>query len=217
MSAEFPELEWAEEDGHQTRPQMQGRRKGTFPRFEVRPKRNEAKSKEAGRPVYDNVEYIELVTPGDKLNIPHRPVRAHDRRDWPREYAAFKAGIQDVPSGTPLSHWPPISKAEVEELAYFKVRTVEQLAEMTDANAQNLPGNLRRRIKQAQDFLSQAATGARTVELREELEKRDGEIELLKRQMAELLARQQVQAPAPASNDDVVEAVKAAANKQQRR
>src|SRR6266850_1684447 len=51
------------------------------------------------------------------------------------EYAAFKSGQEAVPDGTALKAWAGIDRASVEELAYFKVYTVEQLAGMNDSNA----------------------------------------------------------------------------------
>lgn len=51
------------------------------------------------------------------------------------EYVAFKAGKEEVPEGTALRMWAGIDRASVEELAFFKVYTVEQLASMNDSHA----------------------------------------------------------------------------------
>lgn len=119
----------------------------------------EQKVEGAGRPVYDEVEYIEIVVPGDRSNVVHRPVTQQDRQKYARQYAAWKAGNQEATSGTPLSAWPGISRAQVEELAYFKIRTVEQLAGVSDANITNIAfaSDLRRR---AQAYLEQAKGNA---------------------------------------------------------
>jgi len=71
------------------------------------------------------------------------------------EYAAFKSGQEAAPDGTALKAWPGIDRASVEELAYFKVYTVEQLAGMNDSNAMPFI-QLRER---ARDYLKKAKDG----------------------------------------------------------
>ena len=91
-------------------------------------------------------------------------------------------------TGTPLAEWPLISRAEVEELAYFKVRSVEQLAEISDGNARNIGPILALRQK-ARDWLEKASGGALESKLRSLVDQKDSQIEALRNQMAELTAR----------------------------
>lgn len=158
--------------------------------FEMKPVLHQQKSAEAGRPVYVEKEYVEIRVPGDKINIVHKPVTDFIRAKFRQRYQAWKAGKQDQVVGTPLKAWPPISASQVEELAYFKVTTVDQLAAVTDETASRMGPILELRQK-ARDFLEAAKGGAPLTKLREELSTRDAEIsalrEQLKAQAADLL------------------------------
>jgi hypothetical protein len=142
-----------------------------------------------GRPIYEDQEYIEIVTPGDKTNVVNRPVRPADKKQYAQQYAAWKAGDEEQLTGTPLAMWPGISRAQVEELKFFKVRTVEQLAELSDANLQNV-GPLRQLRERAKDFLDAAKGHAPTESLRAQLAEEKNRREALERQVQELVAAQ---------------------------
>lgn len=152
--------------------------------------RQTVKVEGAGRPIYDDVEYVEIARPGDRLERTDMPVTNKERARFRKHYQAFKDGQKEITSGTPLERWPLIQAHQVEELRHFNVRSVEQLALMPDGNIPSV-GNISRLKKQAVDFLEVAKGNAPSVQLRVELEKRDGEIETLKRQMAELISAQQ--------------------------
>jgi hypothetical protein len=85
---------------------------------------------------WENREYITLHVPGDKTNIPHRPVEEKDKRRFATAYEAWKRGLTDVHEGQPLKEWAAISPAEVQTLAQAHIYTVEQLAAVSDGNAQ---------------------------------------------------------------------------------
>lgn len=130
-----------------------------FAEFSLHPKQNQAKTVEAGRPIFDEVEYVRIVVPGDRDEV-HRPAREQDRANFPAQYAAFKAQTsQEAVSGTPLASVPFINRAMVAELAVFNCRTVEQLAAMPDAAAQRFSG-IQELKRQATDFLAAAAGAA---------------------------------------------------------
>ncbi|GAC1514498.1 MAG: hypothetical protein NVS1B16_07180 [Pseudarthrobacter sp.] len=150
-------------------------------------------SKSAGRPIYRDQPFITIRVPGDKDNVVDRPVwddpshMMSDTSRFAQQWARYKAGKQDdIGTGTPLSMWPPINKAQVEELAYLKVKTVEQLAGVSDGNLQKMgPGYLELR-KRAVDFLEAAKGSAHVDAMRGELEKRDSDIAALRAQLAQL-------------------------------
>lgn len=103
-------------------------------RFFSKPKYNPDKSAEENRPIYEDTVYVEIMMPGDKNNIIVRPAASmRDDLRFPKHYEQFQKGQQDQMVGTPLKVLPFLSEAQVEELAYFKVRTVEQLADLSDS------------------------------------------------------------------------------------
>lgn len=101
---------------------------------------NQQRSDEEGRPIYDDEVYVRLITPGDRNNIVERPIRPDDKRRFPRQWAAFKQGEEEVGEGTRLEQWPQLSRAQVEELRYFGFRTVEHLAQARDDVVQRMSG-----------------------------------------------------------------------------
>lgn len=157
---------------------------------------NEDKSREAGRPIFDDVPYVRIQIVGDKDLVIDKPVwddpsnpNSHTAR-FPEQWERFKKGMLDEVSqqgGTPLALMPGITGAQVKELEYFKCRTVEQLAGMSDANTMKFPGMLKLR-EEARAYIERAQGAAPEKKLREELEKRDNEIDTLKRQLSELSA-----------------------------
>jgi len=159
------------------------------------------KSMELGRRVFKDVPWVWIAVPGDKDNIYDQPAwvdesdmphpMAHNAR-FPLQWARFKAGKTDEHfSGTMLSDWPGILRSQVEELSYLKVKTVEQLASVSDGNLQKMgPGYLALRQK-ARDFIEQAKNNAPMERMRAELAERDNKIQLmdaLVKQQSERLA-----------------------------
>lgn len=172
---------------------------GLVIRFELRPELNQAKSDAEARPVYDEVEYIEIRSPNDPLTIIERPVEAKDKALYPRAYKSFKEGTADAISGTPLKEWPPISKSLTEQLAFKGIRSVEQFAEISDDACQHLGHGFLTLRNKAIAWLEKAKDGSQVTKMAAELAKRDLEISSLQRQLSELISRlgKDEDAPAP--------------------
>jgi hypothetical protein len=148
-------------------------------------------TKEAGYPKFKDVPFIQIAVPGDKTTLIDRPVwddennPNSDTQRFPAKWAAFKNGAgTDITVGTPLTEWPAVTRAVVDELAHWKIRTVEQLAGLSDSNAQKFMGSLALRQK-ARDFLEAAKGAAPVAKLRTELEERDGRIAGLEKMLKE--------------------------------
>ena len=110
-------------------------------KFFTHPKLNKAKSAEAGRPIYEEMPYIQIMTPGNKDSIIQRPATAMDKNRFAEHFRKFQAReSQDAVDGTLLEEWPGITRGQCEELKFFNVRTVEQLVGLADANSQNIMG-----------------------------------------------------------------------------
>lgn len=176
----------------------------------------------AGRPIHDNVDYVHIEIPGDRDTINDRPVQCCDKRllqkgaqltpvcrarlgpdDKPmleecdvhrflEEFIAFKSGQEEQQIGQDLKGWPGIDPASVEDLAYFKVHTVEQLAAMNDSNV----GQFHTLRQRARDYLDEAKKGAASINVRAELDARDKALEnerearkALEKQVQELIAQ----------------------------
>lgn len=104
--------------------------------------KDEGKSEEMGRPIFRDTEFVRIVAPGDKTNVVVRPAREDDKRRFGRQYEAFKRGDAEQIIGTPLAQWPLMTRAQVEELRYFGVLTVEHLADLRDDVKTKIPGSV---------------------------------------------------------------------------
>ena len=170
--------------------------KKLYVNFYVRAVMSGFKSAQEGRPIFDEVDYIRIIIPGDKNSILDVPVDEQHKMRFEAQYDRFKKNQEQAVSGTPLEVWPQMTVGLVAELKAMNVHTVEQLADMPDQLAQKIMGSHALRTK-AKTFLDAAAGEAGNSKLALELEKRDNEIDLLKKQMADLLAAA-TKAPAPA-------------------
>ena len=110
-------------------------------KFYHHPTLNQAKSDDAGRPVYEEIVFIEIRIPGDKDSVVIRKATDMDIDRFPEHYRKFKArDTEDHIEGTLLDEWPGITRSQCEDLKFFNIRTVEQLASLNDSSAQNVMG-----------------------------------------------------------------------------
>jgi hypothetical protein len=148
-------------------------------------------------------EYILITVPGDLTTTVFRPAFERDHIRFPKQYLAFKAGQEQI-QGTPLTSVSWLNPAQCDELAYFRIQTVEQLASVSDVNAQRYMGLNDLRSK-AQRHMEIIKAEAPMNKLQAELASRDETIAALQAQMKELMefvranqkAEQGGQAPEP--------------------
>lgn len=154
-----------------------------------RPVIDQAKSDAEGRPIYHEVCYVRIITPGDKDNIIDRPLwQNHDELRFSKAWERYQKKLGEKFEGTPLEQWPLMTRTQVLEFKYFNIFTVEQLANVSDAIGQKFMG-IGMLKKKAADFLALAKDTAHANMLRTELEKRDAEYAVLKKQNEELARR----------------------------
>lgn len=131
--------------------------KGGYPRFFLETVKDERASVEANRPIFFDVEMVEIIIPSiAQYNKPIRRVRDEDKERWPKEYEAFKKGQEMPLDGTPLEEWNVLTKSALYELKSFGFRTIEDVSEMTEHAVQRL-GMAGRPLKlKAVAYLSEA-------------------------------------------------------------
>lgn len=160
---------------------------------------NEAKSKTAGRPIYDDMEICEIRTAGDRQSIkvfPAHEVSHHDETAeggsgepityamrFPEQYKRFKDGTTQSQTGTPLEECPFLTQGKRYELKALNVHTAEALASL-DGNPLKQLGIGGRELKnQAQAYLDTANKTADTVKLAQENELLRQQVEALRRDL----------------------------------
>lgn len=156
--------------------------------FSLFPVYNKDKSDKEGRAIYDEQVFVTIIVPG-QTDIVHRQAWERDFKRFPRQYQAFQANKdQDAASGTPLAVLTWLSAAQVKELEFFNVRTVEQLANMPDSVAGRFMA-IQQLKARAKDFLDAAAKAAPLTRMRAEIEERDAKIGVLESALEQLKAR----------------------------
>lgn len=142
---------------HITRQQASRMPDTSRPRFHKYAKLMKQKSIAAGRDIYEDRDYVEILTPGDTRSIVDREVRDEDKQRWPREWAAYEAGNELSVIGTPLEKWPLVgSPSMVKTLKAMNINTVEDLAGLTDAALGNVGMGARNLREAAKLWLADA-------------------------------------------------------------
>mgnify|MGYP003393710172 FL=1 len=160
-------------------------------RFYDRACPNEWKSNEQDRPVFDNIVYIEIHTPGNQLNIIDRAALKADKFRFPKQWAFYEQTHSGDPAkqGTPLSQWPLLTIADVEMLRAQKFFSVEQIAFASDEQVGKIgmfagTNGMGLRIK-AKNFLTVAKDNSAFNKQAEELKARDDKITAMEAKQAE--------------------------------
>lgn len=153
--------------------------------FRHKPEKNERKSLEEGRPIYDDVEVVDIRAPGSR-NFGTYPATAfsHWRNDpfsgeqvkvtyaerFSRQYQQFKAHAGQTKSGTPLDDVPFLTEARRAELRAQNVYTVEQLALIDGQELKNLGPFGRDQKNLAIEYIETGKRAAPNMQLQSELE-----------------------------------------------
>lgn len=156
-----------------------------FVQFYRKPVLHPGQSREAGRAVYKETDYIKIMVPGDKLSVIDKPIDEIDKRRFGARYEKWLAGAGNAVEGTPLSSLPKMNPSKVEEYKFFNIHTVEQLAEAPDNLGQKFMG-FNEDKRSARNFLEVAKGNAPFEKMDAELKERDSKIEELQAQIEAL-------------------------------
>lgn len=145
---------------------------------------NEEKSKEAGRPIVDDMEVCDIHFPGNTKVwgcFPADEVEPNATRELNRpitykevfadQYARFKASLPQTVAGTPLSELPFLSEGKRMELRAVNVHTAEQLAALDGANLAALGMGGREWKNEAIAYLDNATGSAKVTSMALEIER----------------------------------------------
>jgi len=108
-------------------------------RFYTKPIHNEFESNLQGRPVFMDVDFVEILVPGDSTLTIDTPVHESHKNRFPIQWARYqnnKTESQQI--GTPVSAWPQLTPAQVEQLKALKFYTVESIASASDTQIGNI-------------------------------------------------------------------------------
>lgn len=154
--------------------------------FHTEAVQSEFKSVLEGRPIFEDVVFVTIITPGSRDTSVFKADDTYKRRFY-KQWEQFQLKQDVEVTGTPLSAIPWLTRSQVSEFAALHVKTVEQLVDLPDSLAQKFMG-IQQIKSRAKTFLAAAAGEAVADNLKAELAKRDDEIDELKKQVAELVA-----------------------------
>lgn len=170
---------------------------GVIPLFYKMPIFDKGASEESGEAVYRDVDYVEIVVPGQRDKW-IGPVNEKHIERFAEQYESYKRGDVHAEQGTPITHWQGIPPQRAQELRALRVYTVEILAELPDSAAQRLGQDFNALRKMAQKFVAQAGAAAalgKTVEQQQreiaDMAARQAELEAELARMKALQAHEQ--------------------------
>lgn len=173
-----------------------------FPQFKILTTKNDAKSKLAGRPIFDEMEVCEIRMAANKQTVAVFP--AHEVSGWvedengrseqtyamkyPDQYKKFKAGEAQAMSGTPLEELPFLTQSKRMELKALNIYTAEALSMLDGQNLKLLGIGGRELKNQAIAYLDKAAGTADVTKLASDNALMKDTIEQMQKQIAAMQA-----------------------------
>lgn len=149
-----------------------------IPHFFFRPIQNKKKTEEEGRPIFDEIPYIEIIIPGDKSARHITKVKDEHQRRFPVAWAEFvRTNEETYGGGMPVEDWPYLTRGQVMEMRALGLHTVESIANLSDAGLQKIGTGARELQERARQHL-QPQTETET-----ELRKRLSELEAQVREL----------------------------------
>lgn len=161
---------------------------------------NNFKSKEADELIYDFRPYLEIISPGQKHSIIIREIEEKDKSKYKEHWNAYQNKEQLRQNGTALRNWSGVEPEMVAELEYQSIFTVEDLANVSDANLGNIGMGATKMRNAAKLFVS--GSGKNDVKLQGALDKINDLEETIKTLMGAKSAIPDV--PETGTQDDIV-------------
>ena len=166
--------------------------------------KNEAKSAAAGRPVFDDMEVVELHYPGSKNWSPHPatsfshwgidPITGDQvmmtyAERFSRQYQQFKSRSIQTKSGTPLDYATFLTEGRRSELRAQNIYTVEALAAIDGQELKNLGQGGREMKNAAMEYIQDSQSGAVNTQMQAEIEALRAKNQLMEEDLAILKTR----------------------------
>jgi hypothetical protein len=158
---------------------------GVTPVFKNMAFKNETKSRTAGRPIFDDVEMVEIRFAGTKDYSIH-PVTefSHWETDqetgeqrrltyaerWPRQFRQFREREQQTKSGTPLDYLTFLTNGKKAELRALAIYTIEALAELDGQPLKNLGLGGRELKNRAMEYLASSDHNAVIARMQQQID-----------------------------------------------
>jgi len=137
-----------------------------------------------GLPIFVNRCFVEIRIKDNNCEIFDQPATADKIKRFPIEYARYKLAKKQVENGTPLEQFAFLTAAEIESLKVRGIFTVEALAQLDKAKAEQL--ELEQEQQLAQKFIKKAHDNKSLLQWQKKEESYLAEIQSLKEELADL-------------------------------
>lgn len=158
-----------------TAQQKEGRNYVKFYRQWVR---NNFKSKEEGREVGDQQDFILIICPGQPKTEVRRKATDADKHQYNAEWSAYEQGKEMQMSGTPIELLPGLANGMADALKALYIYTIEQMAGLPDLSLQKIGMGGNEIRKRAKDYLAKGS--AETEDLRRQVAELKADLERLR-------------------------------------
>lgn len=159
--------------------------------FYKRAVHNAVKSAQAGRPMYEDMDYVRIQQPGETTQVVDRPAQQADKQRWPHQWQAYAAGKDQVAEGTPLGLLFPRHPSAVAMLQAIGIMTVEHLANASATAIAAIGMHGQDYVNYAQKYIHGASSGAAFHQMQMELENTKRQNERLAKQVDDLTHQMQ--------------------------
>lgn len=157
--------------------------------FYKRAVHNEVKSAQAGRPIFDDIDFVKIQHPGERLNIVEREASQLDKRRWPAQWSAYAAGKDQVAEGTPLGLLFPRHPSTIAMLQAIGFMTVEHLANASATAIETIGMNGQDYVNYAQKYIKGASGGAAFHQMQMEVDEQKRTNGRLQKQLEDMTAQ----------------------------
>lgn len=113
-------------------------RDGVLGLFYNRPIMDEVATRTEGRPVFVATPYCKMRFPGEAKKVVDKPAKEEHQHRFPAAWKAFNEGLAGPTGGTPIESYHLLAMTQVAALKHLGIVTVEQLAEVSDGNLNQL-------------------------------------------------------------------------------
>jgi hypothetical protein len=190
---------------------------GLTPLFKNIAMKNPGKSTAAGRPIFDDVEVVEIrfagtrdcyVFPSTEYSHFEDDEETGERRRityaerWPRQYQQFKAKTAQTKEGTPLDYLPFLTEGKRAELRALSIYTAEALAELDGQPLKNLGMGGRDLKNLAIDYLASSDHNAVVMRMQQQIEALSAKLSVAQEERQYLAAPPKPEPEKPLPPDD---------------
>lgn len=160
--------------------------------FYTKAVQNPAKSKEQGRPIFDEREFIKIRLSGDNSMVIDKFATDADKEKYPEAWARWQKYQDSRIPGTPIETWSELSEVQIAEFKAINIHTIQQFAALPDSIGQKIMGFNALREK-AQAIVNGAQEKAMFAKLKAEA---DATIRDLRKEIADIRKQMVEQRPA---------------------